>query len=83
MALDVGEHPLLGRIAGRVYFNLNTIAACCRRVPGMGDAAIAKLFGGRADLAAALASLRPEDLPDVKFHPLRFAARIPGLASPS
>jgi phosphohistidine swiveling domain-containing protein len=80
MGLDVGDHPIIGLVAGRVYFNLNTVAACCRRVPGMGDGAIAKLFGGRADLVAGLAALGPEDLPDVRFHPLRLAARLPGLA---
>jgi pyruvate,water dikinase len=31
--IDVGAHPLAGRVAGRTYFNLNTFVGIIRRLP--------------------------------------------------
>ncbi|MBI4515176.1 MAG: hypothetical protein HY699_05085 [Deltaproteobacteria bacterium] len=78
-AIEVGELPILGLIAGRVYFNVTTLAAMLRRLPGVGRRDLVELFGGdREQLIAALPALAAERLPVVKVRWWRMLARLPG-----
>ena len=81
LGMDIEGHPVIGRIAGRAYFNLNTAIACLRRVPGIGEKGLTKMFGGRQDLAAELnqITIAEEDIPDLRFSRLGVGLRIPGL----
>ena len=81
LGMDVGDHPLIALVAGRAYFNLNTMIACVRHVPGMGEQGMTEVFGGRQDVAARLGQLHiaEEDIPDLGFSRLGIALRIPGL----
>jgi pyruvate,water dikinase len=66
--LDITGLPLAGRIAGRAYFNLNTLTACARKVPGMGDEGLTRALGGQQGSAPRIAD---RDLPLVRVSPLR------------
>ena len=81
LGMDLTGHPLVGRIAGRAYFNLNTMIACARCVPGMGEKGITEMFGGEQDAAAALGriDIAEDDIPDLGFSVWRLIWRLPGL----
>ncbi|MBN1422228.1 MAG: hypothetical protein JXP34_25870, partial [Planctomycetes bacterium] len=83
IGLDLRACPILGRIAGRAYFNLNTLVAALRRVPMLRSRDVHELFGGMQGGASAAAKVEipPEDLPDVRFSWLRLAAQIPRFAA--
>ncbi len=81
VGMDLGDAPLIGRIGGRLYFNLNTIRVCLRHAPGGGEERLAEIFGGRQDdpgLQQVL-NLKEEDLPDLKFSWPRFLCALPAL----
>jgi rifampicin phosphotransferase len=73
---DSGRAPLLGLVAGRAYFNVNTALAALkpywfvlRRIPNLAQA----LGGGQvSDYQQALADIPDEDLPDLGFAWPRF-----------
>jgi pyruvate,water dikinase len=77
LGMEFGRHPLLGQIAGRGYFNLNTFTGMMRKIPGLGSLDPTEMFGGRQGDAGALA-LAPEDIPDLNFRWGRFFLRLPG-----
>jgi len=83
IGLDLRACPIFGRIAGRAYFNLNTLVAAIRCVPMLRSREVHEIFGGMQGGALALAKVEipPEDLPDVKFGWLRLAAQIPRLVA--
>lgn len=74
-------HVLIGLQAGRAYFNLNSMIAFTRRVPGMKGKSIAELFGGTQDAEAALGkiSFSEEDIPDVGFSIRKALLGLPGM----
>ena len=77
LGMEFGRHPLLGQIAGRGYFNLNTFTGMMRKIPGLGSLDPTEMFGGRQGDAGAVA-LAPEDIPDLSFRWDRFFLRLPG-----
>jgi pyruvate,water dikinase len=80
MGLDLGKHALIGRIAGRGYFNLNTFAAIFRGFPGWRRADPDVLFGGAPNsLKMRWTALSQEDLPTLKVNRLRLLVHLPGL----
>jgi pyruvate,water dikinase len=80
MGLDLGEHALIGRIAGRGYFNLNTFAAIFRGFPGWRRADPDALFGGAPNsLKMQWTALSQDDLPTLKVSRLRLLVHLPGL----
>ncbi|MEK7270233.1 MAG: PEP/pyruvate-binding domain-containing protein [Planctomycetota bacterium] len=81
LGMDLGGAPIVGRIAGRAYFNVNTLQAFLRKVPGLRGDALTEMFGGDQEAAANVGRIRfePADLPDLKFSKWRLAARLPGL----
>jgi pyruvate,water dikinase len=79
LAVEVGDAPVLGLIAGRAYFNMNTFMAVMSRMPFLGGANAVELFGGDQRLAPALAALTPADVPGTHGSRWRTLARLPGL----
>lgn len=80
LGLEIGDNPLVGLVAGRVYFNLNTFAGALRRIPVLRKRELGELFGGMQDRMASLGQIKipEEDIPDLNFHWLRAAVRLPG-----
>ncbi len=80
LCMDRGEHPVYGPVAGRIYFNANIWGAVFRDLPGTGGLDFMKLAGGHKGLQKVIDRLRnadDEDLPDMKFKPVRFFLKIP------
>jgi pyruvate,water dikinase len=80
LGMEFGRHPLVGQIAGRAYFNLNTFTGMMRKIPGLGSLNPTEMFGGKQDTARADggAVLAPEDIPDLSFERRRFFLNLPG-----
>ncbi len=75
LGFDLGGHPLVGLVAGRVYFNLNTFVGIMRRSPGFRDFDPIEAFGGKPGSGLAVP---PEDVPDLDFRWGRFLTGLPG-----
>ena len=82
MGMDVSRLPIFGLVAGRAYFNLNTVIACLREIPGADERALTEAFGGGQKAAATLGRIRltDEDLPDVDFRWAKLVRELPGNA---
>ena len=79
MGFDLTGHALIGRIAGRGYFNLNTFAAIFRSLPGWKCADPDVLFGGAPNnLKVQWSALSQEDLPSVHVSRIRLLLHLPG-----
>lgn len=78
LCVDTGDNPVFGIIAGRVYFNINTILAAFKRFPNACDFD-SSLFGGhqRTTLVSERLSIPPEDLPDVGGSLAKVILRTP------
>jgi pyruvate,water dikinase len=78
---DLGEHPLAGLVAGRVYFNLNTVVAAGRYFPKFvqKNRTTHHLLGGELNekLESSLLALQKEDLPDLRGSLWKFVIRLP------
>jgi pyruvate,water dikinase len=70
-------HTLVGLVAGRAYFNLNTFAGIMRTLPGFRDRDVTELFGGKAGSGPDIA---PEDIPAFEFHWGQFLTGLPSFA---
>jgi pyruvate,water dikinase len=80
MGLDISGQPLIGRVAGRGYFNLNLFAAIFRSLPGWRRFDPNELFGGaQANVAAEFAALSDEDLPHFRVNRLRLVFKLAAL----
>ncbi|MCP4259165.1 MAG: hypothetical protein GY774_16905 [Planctomycetes bacterium] len=80
LCMDRGEHPVIGLIAGRIYFNANIWGAVFRDLPGTKDLDFMKAAGSHKGLQQVVERLRnavEEDLPDMKFSRLKFFLKIP------
>jgi pyruvate,water dikinase len=68
--IRIKDEQLLGLIAGRVYFNFNTVCALARRVPGLKKRSMEKLFGGHQDAVVALKRIKisEADLPRIEAN---------------
>lgn len=81
IGIDLAGNPMVGQVAGRAYFNLNTIISALRHFPGIRRMDINKALGGQHGEAVRSEEIavKEEDLPDLKFSPLKLAFRLPGL----
>lgn len=81
LGIEAGSHPLMGRVAGRVYFNFNIGLAFITKLPSFlikpkeADA----LFGGGKKNQYDLRKIRfgPDDLPDLKTGVWKILWRAP------
>jgi hypothetical protein len=61
----IENSPLIGKIGGRVYFNLNTFAGGLKLIPFSGKLNLTRIFGGAQGNIGDLAhlSIPEEDIP--------------------
>jgi pyruvate,water dikinase len=80
LGMGFGRHALIGQIAGRAYFNLNTFTGLMRMLPGIGSMNPTEMFGGSQDtqLAEQGGAIAPEDIPHLNFDWVRFLLNLPG-----
>ena len=80
IGLDFGDHPLIGQIAGRAYFNLNTMSGALRNFPGLRNMNITQVFGGEQGEMGDLSQpeIPEEDIPDLDFSLPGMILRLPG-----
>lgn len=80
LGVEFGDNPLVGRVAGRLYFNLNTFLGALRRLPALRQRDLGELFGGRQGQQAALGRIEisEEDIPRLNVSWLRTAFKLPG-----
>ena len=80
IGLDFGDNPLVGQMAGRAYFNLNTCVAAIRRFPFLREEDLGELLGGAQGDVEELKGLHipEEDLPDLDFSLAKLILKIPG-----
>jgi pyruvate,water dikinase len=79
LCVELGENPLAGLIAGRIYFNVNTCVGMLRSLPGGQRINLNKLFGGGQGKMFDLGQLEihDEDIPDLKFSAVKMILRLP------
>jgi phosphohistidine swiveling domain-containing protein len=81
LGIEVDPFQLAGRVAGRVYFNVNTLAAIAKNLRIRSKLDAAAIFGDGGQDARALVTLRiPDgDLPTLRFRMHRLLLALPGL----
>ncbi len=73
IGLDFGDNPIVGQIAGRAYFNLNTMTGVIRSFPGMRHMDVGQALGGeQGSLGGDGTSLRDVSIPDEDIPGLDF-----------
>jgi len=79
IGIDLGDNPVIGRIAGRVYFNLNTMAGALRTMPGLRTMDISRVLGGEQGKMEELGqlSISEEDIPDLHFSYAKMIINCP------
>ncbi|MBM3316152.1 hypothetical protein FJY71_10035, partial [candidate division WOR-3 bacterium] len=80
LGISLGEHALIGEVAGRVYMNLNTFTGMVRRMPFANRMSQARMFGGQglSDADRARLELGADDVPDIRVSRIRVLSRTPG-----
>jgi phosphohistidine swiveling domain-containing protein len=79
IGLQVKGYPLIGHVAGRLYFNLNFFLGALRRFPTMGDANLTKVLGGAQGELGDVANITiPEEaIPNLQYSLLNVLMNIP------
>jgi pyruvate,water dikinase len=79
IGLKLGDNFLFNRIAGRLYFNLNTLVSGGKKVPGLKNVRLTEVLGGQQDkiLEEQIRALTEEDLPDFQYGPMTMILSIP------
>ncbi|MHC4743313.1 MAG: PEP/pyruvate-binding domain-containing protein, partial [Planctomycetota bacterium] len=83
LCIDRCGHPIMDYIAGRAYFNGSLILAAINALPGSGAIDLTESAGSDPDLKRIVEFAEktpPQDLPQIKFHKLRFFLKLPLLA---
>ena len=77
--IRVKHEQVLGLIAGRAYFNFNTVCALARQGPWLKKQSVEKLFGGHQDALLALKRIKISEagLPRIEVHRWRAVTNIP------
>ncbi len=79
VGIEFGDNPLFGLVAGRIYFNVNTVVGAIRGLPGFPNPRINRLFGGEQGKMFDLGQLElsDEDIPRLRQSVLRIFLRAP------
>ena len=83
IGLDFKDNPIVGQVAGRAYFNLNTMTGAMRSFPGLRRMDVGQALGGeQGGLTGDGSALRDvsipdEDIPDLDFSLGKVLARAP------
>ena len=77
--IRIKQEQVIGLIAGRAYFNFNTICAFGRRVPGLRDRGMEHFMGGHQDTVVALKQIKfsEADLPRIEIRRWKAALGVP------
>ncbi|MDD2714742.1 MAG: PEP/pyruvate-binding domain-containing protein [Candidatus Wallbacteria bacterium] len=77
---SVDTSKIIGLVAGRVYFNINTMASIINSIPGLTRLNLEEVFGGQQERfhQEGLLKLNPADMPAVRFSPIKALLRLPG-----
>jgi pyruvate,water dikinase len=78
MGMEFGDSRLAGLVAGRAYFNLNTLVAIIRRIPWLRSVDLGEVLGGAQGGILNEFKFADKDLPHLNFSLLRMAVRLPG-----
>jgi pyruvate,water dikinase len=76
LGLNVRGHPVVGLVAGRAYFNLNTFVGIMRKLPGFRSSDLIEMWGGKP---GSCPHVPPEDVPTFDFRWYVFLIRLPAL----
>jgi rifampicin phosphotransferase len=81
LGVHVGSAPLVGRVGGRAYFNLNTTIGAMRSLPGIKKVNLSELMGGAQGKMADLGHLQipEEDIPQFQSSRWRLLLLGPGV----
>ncbi len=83
IGLEFKDSPIVGQVAGRTYFNLNTMTGAIRSFPGLRHMDVGQALGGaQGDLSGEGSELQDvfipdEDIPDLDFSLGKVLARAP------
>jgi pyruvate,water dikinase len=79
VSVEIGDHPVFGLVAGRVYCNLNTGVAFARHFPEMTSVDADMMFGGEHGKIWELIelSMPDENLPDLHFSLVKTLIKLP------
>ncbi len=77
--IDLGDNPIIGQVAGRTYFNMNTLAGALRVMPGLKKMNVSEVLGGEQGKMEELGQLVTcdKDIPDLKFSPAKLIFKFP------
>ena len=77
--VDVGDNPVTGLVAGRIYFNINTGMGAIRHLPGWQKIDFSAALGGEHNKVYELGQLDipEEDVPDIRGSFLRMLLKLP------
>lgn len=77
--LELGENLMFQRIAGRLYFNLNTLISGMSKIPGMNRINLTDALGGQQDkmLRSEISQMTEEDIPDLRYSKARAVISLP------
>jgi rifampicin phosphotransferase len=76
LGMNVRGNPIVGLVAGRAYFNLNTFVGIMQKAPGYRTQDPIAMFGGKAGSGP---HVPPEDVPSFDFRRSKFLVRFPSL----
>ena len=75
MGIDFGENPIVGQVAGRAYFNLNTMTGTLDSISGLWKMDVGEILGGGQELKGL--AVPREDIPDLDFSMGKFLRKAP------
>lgn len=81
IAINRGNNPLIDLVAGKIYFNINTLIAVFKVLPVLRHLDVNKFFGGEHErmYALGLLDIPDEDTPILQFGLTKFILKMPGL----
>ncbi len=79
VSVEIGDHPVFGLVAGRVYCNLNTGVAFAKNFPELVSVDADMIFGGEHGKIWELIelSMPDENLPDLHFSLFKTLIKLP------
>ena len=79
LGVELGDYPLAGLVAGRIYFNINTIVGVAQHLPEKWNLKLNDSFGGEQGKMYELGKLDipDEDIPNLKFSLTKMIFMLP------
>jgi phosphohistidine swiveling domain-containing protein len=79
LGLEFKDNPIMGQVAGRAYFNLNTMMGAMRRFPAARKMNVNEVLGGEQGKLEEVGDIDipDEDIPNLDFGIGRFLLRMP------